>query len=119
MLEVSAAFSLQASVTFLDLFLEQSIVSIHSTEERIKWIQSLVDTEGHLESPVDINLSNAIPFELPILKWHHHELPPKKIKLTNTGHTSKSLTIFKSRLSNYFACSYIKCKMASRAPFPL
>lgn len=56
-------------------------------EERPKWIQSLCEKEGLFESPVDINLSKSIPMELPPMEWYHLDLPCKKMKLCNTGHT--------------------------------
>lgn len=62
-------------------------------DENIKLIQGLVDNEGRKESPIDINLSRAVPLVVSSLEWHHHQLPPKKMKLTNSGHTS----------NNYFA----------------
>lgn len=77
-----------------------------------------MDTEGHFESPVDINLSNAVPIELPLLKWHHHELPPKKMKLTNTGHTRNNLIIDFAD-NTPVLCSYFEREMASGAPFSL
>ncbi|XP_022920688.1 carbonic anhydrase 3-like [Onthophagus taurus] len=53
----------------------------------IKVIQEYMLKAEIGESPIDINLSRTIPISLPPLQWHHHELPPKKMKCTNTGHT--------------------------------
>ncbi|KAF2880446.1 hypothetical protein ILUMI_25724 [Ignelater luminosus] len=62
-------------------------ILVSDLEDRAQWIQSLVESEGDFESPININLSTSIPLELPLLEWHHIDLPCKKMKLTNTGHT--------------------------------
>ncbi|KAJ8967843.1 hypothetical protein NQ317_005514 [Molorchus minor] len=51
------------------------------------WIRNLVDTEGIFESPVDINITYTREIEVLPLEWNNFEVPPKKIKITNTGHT--------------------------------
>ncbi|GJQ69617.1 hypothetical protein Trydic_g6707 [Trypoxylus dichotomus] len=53
----------------------------------IKVIQEFMLKAEIEESPININLSETIPISLPPLEWHHYDLPPKKMKCTNTGHT--------------------------------
>lgn len=54
------------------------------------WIRRLVRTEGIFESPIDLNVAKMKEIDLPLLEWVNFEVPPKKMKITNTGHTSKS-----------------------------
>nr|XP_023011991.1 carbonic anhydrase 3-like [Leptinotarsa decemlineata] len=51
------------------------------------WIRKLTQTEGCYESPIDICLTRSKEIELPPLEWINFEIPPKKIKITNTGQT--------------------------------
>nr|CAH7764194.1 unnamed protein product [Callosobruchus chinensis] len=60
--------------------------SVESLEKQIK-IRELVSNEGCFESPININLSHSTPMNLSPLKWVNFEVPPKKMKLTNSGHT--------------------------------
>lgn len=53
------------------------------------WIRKLVHTEGIFESPIDLNIAKMEEIELPLLEWVNFEIPPKKMKVTNTGHTSE------------------------------
>lgn len=55
--------------------------------EGIQKIYTLIHEGVVLESPIDIHIPNAIALELPPLEWHHMELEPKRVKLTNSGHT--------------------------------
>ncbi|XP_060524448.1 carbonic anhydrase 2-like [Cylas formicarius] len=50
-------------------------------------IWDLLNTEQVFESPIDINLSQTTPLDLPPLKWENFGIPPRKMKVTNTGHT--------------------------------
>lgn len=45
--------------------------------------------EGYLESPIDLNISTMTVVELNPLRWYNYNVPPKKIKLTNTGYTGR------------------------------
>ncbi|XP_033215271.1 carbonic anhydrase 2-like [Belonocnema kinseyi] len=59
-------------------------------EQRVgqaRFIQKLVHEEGDLSSPIDLNISNMTVAELNPLLWCNYDIPPKKLKLTNTGHT--------------------------------
>ncbi|XP_063909708.1 carbonic anhydrase 3-like isoform X2 [Zophobas morio] len=58
-----------------------------SAQEAARYIQNLADTEPVYESPININIAKTIEIELPPLIWHNLELPPKKMKITNTGYT--------------------------------
>ncbi|CAH1995988.1 unnamed protein product [Acanthoscelides obtectus] len=60
--------------------------SIESIEKQIK-IRELVSNEGCFDSPINISLTYSTPMTLSPLKWVNFEVPPKKMKLTNTGHT--------------------------------
>lgn len=53
------------------------------------WIRKLVRTEGIFESPIDLNIAKMKEIEMCLLEWINFEVPPKKMKVTNTGHTSK------------------------------
>ncbi|KAJ8919119.1 hypothetical protein NQ315_012104 [Exocentrus adspersus] len=50
-------------------------------------IRNLVHTEGIFESPIDLNIAKMKDINLPLLEWYNFEIPPKKMKVTNTGHT--------------------------------
>ncbi|EEZ98484.1 Carbonic anhydrase 3-like Protein [Tribolium castaneum] len=52
-----------------------------------RYIQTLTDTETVYESPIDINISKTKEIQVPPLTWHHLDLPPKKMKVTNSGYT--------------------------------
>lgn len=84
-------------------------------DDNTTWVQSLVDDEGRKESPIDINLSKVVPVIMPSLEWHHHDLPPKKMKLTNSGHTSNSIKFNKF----YFSCFLVilSAKWYQERPF--
>ncbi|XP_050515806.1 carbonic anhydrase 2-like [Diabrotica virgifera virgifera] len=58
-----------------------------SVYKKLMWIRDLPMNEGCFESPIDINLKNAKEMDLPPLIWMNFETPPKKTKITNTGHT--------------------------------
>ncbi|XP_017772053.1 PREDICTED: carbonic anhydrase 1-like [Nicrophorus vespilloides] len=73
---------------------EYSIGNTSTTEiedlpihEGVQKVLDLVHNCTVYESPIDIHIPNTVKLELPPLTWHHLELPPKKVKLTNTGHT--------------------------------
>ncbi|KAF5271826.1 hypothetical protein FQR65_LT05057 [Abscondita terminalis] len=51
------------------------------------WFAKLGKDQGKLASPIDINLTYTVPLQLEPLEWQFLDSPPKKIKLTNTGHT--------------------------------
>ncbi|XP_024945364.1 carbonic anhydrase 1-like isoform X2 [Cephus cinctus] len=55
---------------------------------KVKFIQQLGEEDAKLESPIDLNMSKMLVMKLNSLKWHNHEVPPKKLKLTNTGQTA-------------------------------
>jgi len=48
----------------------------------------ILDKEPLQESPIDINIAKAIPVNIsPHLTWMNFDLAPKKMKVTNTGHS--------------------------------
>ncbi|XP_018569032.1 carbonic anhydrase 2-like [Anoplophora glabripennis] len=51
------------------------------------WIRRLVNSEGIFESPIDLNVAKMKEIDLSLLEWVNFEVPPKKMKVTNTGHT--------------------------------
>lgn len=57
----------------------------NSISQKQLYIRQLTETEGCFESPIDICLTNAKDIRLKPLEWVHFEVPPKKIKVTNTG----------------------------------
>uniref|UniRef100_A0A6P7H4I3 Uncharacterized protein LOC114345985 isoform X2 n=1 Tax=Diabrotica virgifera virgifera TaxID=50390 RepID=A0A6P7H4I3_DIAVI len=61
-----------------------------SVYKKLMWIRDLPMNEGCFESPIDINLKNAKEMDLPPLIWMNFETPPKKTKITNTGHTMQN-----------------------------
>ncbi|KAK5649838.1 hypothetical protein RI129_000867 [Pyrocoelia pectoralis] len=78
----------------ISFFLTQSDTQRRSTrnkneniDDKAQWFQTLVDKQGHLESPIDICLSVAKPLDLIPIYWHYLDVIPKKVKLTNTGRT--------------------------------
>ncbi|KAJ8947939.1 hypothetical protein NQ318_020840, partial [Aromia moschata] len=67
--------------------LEEEPEALSRELENKLWIRDLVKSEGIYESPVDINITNTKPIEIPPLEWNNFDVPPKKIKINNTGHT--------------------------------
>lgn len=65
-----------------------------STEE---YLTKLRLKEKNLESPININITNMQEISLPQLTWRFYEVPPKKVKLNNSGHTGK-LQIINTKL---------------------
>ncbi|XP_050308548.1 carbonic anhydrase 2-like [Anthonomus grandis grandis] len=56
--------------------------------DNFKNVLEVLDAEELKESPIDINISHVIPVPTaPPLAWINYDLPPKKMKITNTGHT--------------------------------
>ncbi|KAK2588627.1 hypothetical protein KPH14_006395 [Odynerus spinipes] len=55
--------------------------------ENAKLIQGLGSVEGRLESPINLDISNMTVINLGPLQWNHHNVAPRKVKVTNTGHT--------------------------------
>ncbi|XP_014233448.1 carbonic anhydrase 1-like [Trichogramma pretiosum] len=56
-------------------------------ELSMKAVQLASEQEGHLESPINLDISKMIRISLTPIMWYNHEQLPKKIKLTNTGYT--------------------------------
>jgi len=58
-------------------------------EERVnlKMFHKLSEIDSTLSSPININVVKAEPLKLPTLVWRNYEKIPKKMKLTNSGHT--------------------------------
>lgn len=74
-------------IMFVKNFIFIYIINIYTgSRDAVQLIQDLVHRETY-ESPIDINLSHMTQIELPKIKWHHVDLTPKKMKVTNTGHT--------------------------------
>ncbi|XP_045483840.1 carbonic anhydrase 2-like [Harmonia axyridis] len=51
------------------------------------YLLSLADREARFESPINISLGFCKDLILPHLCWYHFDKVPKKMKITNTGHT--------------------------------
>ncbi|XP_023247107.1 carbonic anhydrase 2-like [Copidosoma floridanum] len=60
---------------------------LDENSNRAKFVFKLGNKEGHLEAPIDLNISTMIGIELKPLLWYNYDIGPKKIKLTNTGST--------------------------------
>ncbi|CAL7937456.1 unnamed protein product [Xylocopa violacea] len=58
-----------------------------SKEQNVKFIQSLANTDGTLEGPIDLDISYMKVIELNPLEWPGIETAPRKLKITNTGYT--------------------------------
>ncbi|XP_069686142.1 uncharacterized protein [Periplaneta americana] len=56
-------------------------------KEQVKQIHNITNTEGHFQSPIDLNIKSMKVLELPALNWHNYNHVPVKMKLTNSGHT--------------------------------
>lgn len=90
---VSEKHSDDANETKFEDANEESIIAIKedhpdfekSIHEKQIYIRELTQKEGCFESPIDISLSKAQDIRLKPLEWVHFEVPPKKIKVTNTG----------------------------------
>ncbi|XP_066581981.1 carbonic anhydrase 1-like [Prorops nasuta] len=70
-------------VTMADAKIDANEIDIESVE----YIQQLASTDGRLESPIDLNMSHMTQIQLPPLQWLNYEIPPKKLKIANTGST--------------------------------
>lgn len=57
------------------------------SHEGLQKVFALTHEREILESPIDLHLPKATAIELPPLEWHHMEVEPKRVKLTNSGHT--------------------------------
>lgn len=55
----------------------------------VQLIQQLANSEGKLESPIDLDISYMKVIELNPLLWRNYNVTPKKLKLTNTGYTGE------------------------------
>ncbi|XP_067205284.1 carbonic anhydrase 7-like isoform X2 [Linepithema humile] len=65
-----------------------SLSDMHeNSEEMVKLIQQLAHTNGKLKSPINLNISEMKVVKLNPLQWFNYNVMPKKLKLTNTGHT--------------------------------
>ncbi|XP_068910043.1 carbonic anhydrase 3-like isoform X2 [Tenebrio molitor] len=60
---------------------------VDNAEEGPRFIHNLADREPIHESPININIAKTVEIQMPPLAWHNLELPPKKMKVTNTGYT--------------------------------
>ncbi|XP_026670749.1 carbonic anhydrase 3-like [Ceratina calcarata] len=60
---------------------------LENKEENVKLIQTLSDTDGTLEGPIDLDINNMKVMELDPLEWTDISTPPRKLKITNTGYT--------------------------------
>ncbi|CAG2066175.1 unnamed protein product [Timema podura] len=56
-------------------------------KERIQHVQGLSDSDGHMFSPIELDITTMLPLDLPQLDWYNYDLMPKKMKITNTTHT--------------------------------
>lgn len=57
----------------------------NSMQQKQLYIRKLTETEGCFEAPINISISKAKEIQLLPLEWIHFDVPPKKIKVTNTG----------------------------------
>lgn len=64
-----------------------------SEKENVQLVQELAEVDGPFESPINLNFRDLIKLELPSLTWNKPDSIPKKMKITNTGHTGKSIPI--------------------------
>ncbi|KAJ4450313.1 hypothetical protein ANN_01733 [Periplaneta americana] len=67
----------------------------------VERIQKLSDTDGKFFAPIDINLSATQSIDLPPLSWYNYDIPPKKMKITNTAHTGEGYNACSSALCNF------------------
>lgn len=65
-----------------------------NSEEMVRLIQQLAHTDGKLGSPINLNISEMKVVKLNPLQWFNYNVMPKKLKLTNTGHTGKKWDLF-------------------------
>lgn len=49
--------------------------------------------DGKLVSPIDLCLETAQQLRMDNLKWTHIDVPPVRMKLTNTGETGQSALV--------------------------
>ncbi|KAK6617684.1 hypothetical protein RUM44_005272 [Polyplax serrata] len=59
----------------------------HCENENVHFVQDLAEVDGPFQSPININFKDLTKLELPSLCWNKSDACPKKMKITNTGHT--------------------------------
>ncbi|OAD55015.1 Carbonic anhydrase 7 [Eufriesea mexicana] len=64
-----------------------STEQIAANEQNALHIQTLLETDGTLGSPIDLDIARMNVIELDPLKWIGMDVPPRKLKVTNTGFT--------------------------------
>ncbi|KAK0167919.1 hypothetical protein PV327_001772 [Microctonus hyperodae] len=52
-----------------------------------KLMSDKIDENDSSRAPINLNISNMIPINLKLLMWYNYEIPPNKLKMTNTGRT--------------------------------
>jgi hypothetical protein len=55
-------------------------------------MRELASIDDKLSSPINLNISKMKVIELNPVEWFNYTSIPRKIKLTNTGHTGKETT---------------------------
>lgn len=58
-------------------------------DNNVRYVHRLAETNAEFAAPIDIDVVAAIGIGLPLLEWHHYEVMPRKMRLTNTGQTRK------------------------------
>ncbi|CAH0559003.1 unnamed protein product [Brassicogethes aeneus] len=54
------------------------------------YVRRLANTESIPLSPIDINIVSTVQIETPNLEWVNFDVQPRKMKITNSGHTGNN-----------------------------
>ncbi|KAL1490321.1 hypothetical protein ABEB36_013036 [Hypothenemus hampei] len=80
---ISAEYPLVGSSTN-----EDTKITANTDNDYLRNVCQILDSEPLQEAPIDINISKMIPVDIaPSLNWVHFDESPKKMKITNTGHS--------------------------------
>lgn len=54
-----------------------------------KLMSDEIDENDLSRAPINLNITSMIPINLKLLMWYNYEIPPVKLKMTNTGRTGE------------------------------
>lgn len=72
----------------IPLDLDNNLLFVHERQE----------LDGDKQSPINIDVTDSMQIDLPLLRWVNYEQLPKKIKLTNSGETCNIFKYFARHL---------------------
>lgn len=55
------------------------------------WVKQLADQSTTYDSPVNVDINWMDKVQFSPIQWRNYDVEPKKMKITNTGHTGNRL----------------------------